>query len=100
MRARFILQLIGIGVMIALTAIGMRSCSSSSASSPLDPSTVRQNGLAGLCADAQATASASGDGSAVTLQIPAQADGLSNIASASGLTPGSYSCSTTTVAGG
>ncbi len=100
MRARFILQLIGIGVMIALTAIGMRSCSSSSASSPLDPSTVRQNGLAGLCANAEASAAASGDNSAVTLQIPASADGVSNLAVAAGLSPGSYTCSTTTVAGG
>jgi hypothetical protein len=99
MRARLMMKLFGVIVMLVLTIVGARSCSSSSASSPLNPATVEQNGLSGLCANEAATAAAAGDTSAPTLQVNVPAD-LANAAKASGLTSGTFSCSSTTVAGG
>ncbi|HET6963771.1 MAG TPA: hypothetical protein VFH58_03300 [Acidimicrobiales bacterium] len=83
-----------------LTVIGSRSCSSSPPSSPVNPATLVHNGLSGLCANEQAAAAASGDGSAQTLQIPANQAGLAGAAQAAGLSPGTLTCPTTSVAGG
>ena len=100
MRARLMLKLISTVMMLVLTVVGAHSCSSSPATSPLNPATVEGNGLAGLCANQAATAAASGDGSPQTLQIPAAQQGLSSLAGAAGLSPGSFNCPTTTGPGG
>jgi hypothetical protein len=100
MRARLMMKLMGLVVMLVLTVVSARSCTSSSASSPLNPSILGRNGLSGLCADQAAAAQASGDDSPQTLQIPADSSGLSNLAGAAGLAPGSFACSTTTVSDG
>jgi hypothetical protein len=100
MRARLMMKIMGLIVMLVLTVLGARSCSSGPSSSPLDPSTLGRNGLSGLCANQAATALASGQDTPQTLQIPASEDGLSNLAGAGGLAPGTFTCPTTTVPGG
>lgn len=100
MRARLMMKIMGLIVMIVLTIVSAHSCSASPPSSPLDPATLGHNGLAGLCADQEATAEASGQDSTQTLQIPDSSGGLSNLAGAAGLSPGTFDCPTTTVAGG
>ena len=100
MRARLMMKLMGIVVMLVLTVVGSRACSSSPPSSPVNPATVVHNGLSGLCANEQATADASGTESPQTLQIPAGQGGLAAAAESAGLQPGTFSCSTTTLAGG
>jgi hypothetical protein len=99
MRARLMMKLISIIVMLVLTVITARSCSASSPSSPLNPANVVSNGLSGLCADEQADAAASagGDTSAQTVQIPASQSGLAPLAAVAGLKSGTYDCPTTTV---
>jgi hypothetical protein len=60
-RARLILQLIALVVVLILTFMGARACSGvAKSSSPLTPLNVARNGFAGLCANAQATAAAGG----------------------------------------
>ncbi len=100
MRARLMMKLMGIVVMLVLTIVGSRSCSSTSPSSPVNPANVLHNGLSGLCANEQATADASGNGAPQTLQIPVAQGGVAGAAQAAGLQPGTFTCSTTTVAGG
>jgi len=60
MRARFLMKMISVVVLLILSVIGMRSCSNSSSSSPLNPTNVLQNGVAGVCSEQQAEAEASG----------------------------------------
>ena len=99
MRARLMMKVMSLLVMLVLTVMGARSCSGSSASSPLNPATVISNGLGGLCANQQAAADAgglTGDPSAQTLQIPADRSQLAQAATAAGFTGGSFACPTTT----
>ncbi len=100
MRARLMLKLISIIVMLVLTVLGSRSCGSSQPSSPVNPATLVHNGLSGLCANEQAASAASGDGSAQTLQIPAEQGGLAGAVQAAGLSPGTLTCPTTALPGG
>lgn len=100
MRARLMMKLMGLVVMLVLTVVTARSCSSSPASSPLNPSTLEQNGISGLCANQAAAAAASGGDSPQTLQIPAAQQGLAALAGSAGLHAGSFTCPTTTLAGG
>jgi hypothetical protein len=76
MRARLMMKLMGIIVMMILTVMTARSCSGSSKSSPLDPTNLAQNGIAGLCANQQAEADASGDPNPTTPITVASAAGL------------------------
>lgn len=99
MRARLMMKLIGLVVMLVLTIVTAHSCSSSPASSPLNPNTLLQNGVSGLCANQAATAAADGGDPSSSLQIPSGDSNLTNMARTAGLAPGSLSCPTTTVAG-
>lgn len=99
MRARLMMKLMGMILMLVLTIISARSCSSSPASSPMNPATLAKNGLSGLCADQQAEAQASGDTSAQTLVIPQSQDQLGTVGQTLGLAPGTLTCTTTTTAG-
>lgn len=98
------MKVISLIVMLVLSVITARSCSASPGGSTLNPSTVEQNGLSGLCANQSAVAGASGDDSQQTLQIPSSDQNLPGLAGGTGLaglTGGSFSCpTTTTVAGG
>ena len=97
MRARLTIKLMGLVVMLVLTVVTARSCNRSPASSPLNPNTVLRNGVAGLCANQEATAAAGGgDGAASTLAVPAADVGM---AAAAGLSTGALSCTSTTLAG-
>lgn len=100
MRARLMMKLMGIIVMLVLTVITAHSCNSSPRSSDLNPSTLLHNGVAGLCANQQAMARAAGTDATPSLQIPAGNSNLANLAGAAGLSPGALSCSTTTLPGG
>lgn len=102
-RASLVMSLISVVVMLILTVLGARACTASSATSPNNPLNVARNGLAGLCANQQATASA-GDGagtSAGTVVSPSLAQelqgsdpsGLQALQHAAG---GSLACPTTT----
>ena len=91
------MKLIGVIVMLVLSVVTARSCSSGSSSSPVNPATVEQNGLSGLCANQSAVADASGQTPSQTLpDVP----GLAAAAGAAGLPAGSFSCPTTTLAPG
>ena len=78
------MKLIGTIVMLVITIISARSCSSSSSPSPLDPNTVEQNGLAGMCA----TQSLIPGSSSATVVLPSL-PGLN--------TSGTFTCPTTTL---
>ena len=99
MRARLMMKLMGTVVMLVLTIVTAHSCSSSPASSPLNPNSLLQNGVSGLCANQQAATAAGGGDASSALQMPAGDANLSTMARAAGLSPGSLSCPTTTVAG-
>lgn len=100
MRARLMMKLMGIIVMLVMTLVTAHSCSSSPASSPLNPNTLLRNGVSGLCANQQATAAAGGGSDASpSLQVPAGDGNLSSMEQAAGLSAGDLSCTTTTVAG-
>jgi len=99
MRARLMMKLMGIVMMLVLTVLTARSCTTSPASSPDNPATLAHNTLSGLCANQNAEAQASGDTSGQTLVIPQSQAGLSNLAQSVGMGPGSLSCTTTTVGG-
>jgi len=72
------MKLMGIIVMMVLTVMTARSCSGSSPSSPLDPTNLAQNGIAGICANEQAEADASGDPASDTPVTVASASGLAD----------------------
>jgi hypothetical protein len=100
------MKLMGIVVMLILSVMTTRSCSPSSPSSPLNPVNLANNGMAGLCANQQAEADASGDNqSPVTVVSPSEATqlqtsnpgGMQALAQAMG---GNVSCPTTTVYNG
>jgi hypothetical protein len=99
MRARLMMKVVGLVIMLVLSVVTARSCSSSPSSSDLNPSTLEQNGLSGLCANQAAVAGAGGEDTPQTLQIPAEQGNLANLAGAAGLAPGTFSCPTTTIAG-
>ena len=99
MRARLMMKLMGIVVMLVLTIVTAHSCSASPKSSPLNPDTLLQNGVSSLCANQQATSDAGGGGDSSSLQVPADDSNLANMAHAAGVSTGSLSCPTTTVAG-
>lgn len=96
MRARLMMKVLGLIMMLVLTVISARSCQASPKSSPLNPSTFGANGLAGVCADEEAAAQADGDDSTQTVVVPNQSGSLSNLVGAAGLNPGTVSCATTT----
>jgi hypothetical protein len=104
MRARLLLKLIGVIVLLILSVIGMRSCTGSPASSPLNPSTLLHNGVAGVCSEQQAEAEASGqtapdtvDSAGAISQVEAgNPVGSNALAQALGGS-GNMSCPTTTV---
>lgn len=60
MRARLMMKLMGIVVLLVLTVVGAHSCSNSSPKSDLNPTNLARNGIAGICANQQATNEASG----------------------------------------
>jgi hypothetical protein len=100
MRARLMMKVVSLIIMLVITVITARSCSSGpSHSSPLDPTNVARNGIAGLCADQQAAASAAGDGSsAQTLDLSqAEASNPAGFNALSQALGGQVSCPTTTV---
>ena len=97
-------MLVGVVVVLILTVLGARACRASSATSDLSPLNVARNGLAGLCANAQAVAADGGGdpaGTSQTILSPAmlqqlqQSDpsGLKALEQAAG---GTLSCPTTT----
>lgn len=96
MRARLMMKVMGLIMMLVLTVITAHSCQSSPASSPLNPSTFGSNGLAGVCADQEAAAQADGDDSPQTVVVPSEAGSLSKMAASAGLNPGTFSCNSTT----
>jgi hypothetical protein len=92
-------------VVVVLTMFGARACTASSPTSPGSPLNVARNGLAGLCANQQATAAADGGNaanSADTLVSPgveqqlqeSDPSGLQSLRRAAG---GTLICQTTTV---
>jgi hypothetical protein len=98
------MMLISTVVVVILTVLGARACSASSPTSPGSPLNVARNGLAGLCANQQATAAAGGGEPSNTLLSPADEQqlqesnpsGLQNLRQAAG---GSLICQTSTTAG-
>lgn len=60
MRARLMMKLMGIVVMLVLTVVGAHSCSNSSPKSDLNPANLARNGIAGICANQEAANEASG----------------------------------------
>ncbi|HEX3540970.1 MAG TPA: hypothetical protein VHT75_11075 [Acidimicrobiales bacterium] len=54
-RASITMTLVSAVVVIVLTVLGARACTASSGGSPIAPLNVARNGLAGLCAQAQAS---------------------------------------------
>lgn len=97
MRARLMMKVMGIVLMLAMTVVAAHSCSGSDSNSVLNPANVEQYGLSGLCANQEAVAEAGGDDSTQTLAIPQSASQLGNVPGLSSLDPGgSYSCNTTT----
>jgi hypothetical protein len=102
MRARLMMKLMGVVVMLVLTLVTAHSCRPSPASSPLNPDTVLRNGVAGLCANQQAAAAADGTGtgdSSSAVQLPAGDGGLAEVGHLAGVSSGSVPCPTTTLAG-
>ena len=106
MRARLMMKLITLVVMLVLTVVSARSCSGGSdPTSNLNPNNVARNGVAALCANQQATADAAGVGSSPqSLAVPANdrvgAGELAGLAGGTGLESGALMCPTTTLAGG
>lgn len=99
MRARLMMKLMGIIVMLILTIVTAHSCNSSPASSPLNPNTLLQNGVSSLCANQAATAAAEGSDATPSLQMPSGNSSLAHMAQAAGVSPAALSCPTTTIAG-
>jgi hypothetical protein len=98
MRARLMLKLVSVVVMLVVTVMGARSCSTGSGrSSPLDPANVARNGIAGLCANQQAAAAAAGDGSQSSLDLSQAGDDPAGLKALTQALGGSASCPTTTV---
>lgn len=101
MRARLLLKVVTLLVLLVCTVVGARSCNSSDSGSVLNPRNVVGNGLSGVCANQQAVDSSSGDVASGTV-IPPSAEGQLN--SALGVlgqkAPGRLSCPTTTTGGG
>lgn len=104
------MKLMGIIVMLVMTVVTARSCSGgSSGNSPLDPTNLARNGIAGVCADQQAVAD-DGDGSGGstaggTAVSPSQLSQLSasnpgGVQALSQALGGNFSCPTTTVDNG
>jgi hypothetical protein len=104
-RASLTMTLISVVVVMILTVLGARACTASSPSSPSSPLNVARNGLAGLCANQQATAQAGGadaadsGGTIVSPEFRQQLqgsdpNGLRALQQAAG---GSLACPTTTV---
>lgn len=115
MRARLTMKLMGIVVMLVLTVVSARSCSSGHSPSPLDPATLTRNGINGLCANQQAAAEAAGQDGSSSLSVPSDAaglsgsglsgsglsgSGLSGLAAAAGMPSGSLACPTATTTPG
>lgn len=100
MRARLLLKVVTLLVVLVCTVVGARSCNSSGSGSVLNPRNVVGNGLSGVCANQQAVDSSSGVTSGTV--IPPSAEGQLN--SALGVlgqkAPGPLSCPTTTTGGG
>ncbi|HET9692433.1 MAG TPA: hypothetical protein VFP61_14880 [Acidimicrobiales bacterium] len=79
---RLSLTLAGLAALAVITILGARSCGPVPGTAT--PRQFLQTGLAGVCADATATAAAGGDSAPVTLSVPADA--------ALGLAGGTTSC--------
>ena len=101
MRARLVLKLVTLLVLLVLTVMGARSCDSSGSGSDLNPSKVVGNGLAGLCANQSAVDSANGQtdsptGSGTVLSSSAQSqlNSALGMVGQGGAAP--LSCTTTT----
>ncbi len=104
MRARLVLKLVTLLVLLVLTVMGARACNSSGSGSDLNPSKVVGNGLAGLCANQSAVDSADGQtdsptgsptGSGTVLSPSAQSQ-LNSALGMVGQGGAPLSCSTTT----
>lgn len=94
MRARLMMKLVSLSVLLVMTVLTARSCGGSSHSSPLDPTNLARNGLSGLCANQEAVQAASGATSGgATLQLPGNDAALAKVAGLSGT---SFNCTTTT----
>lgn len=107
MRARLVMKLMTIIVMLALTVLGARSCqgSGSSSQSPLDPNNLARNGITAICAQEQATAEANSYGSSDSTPVTAispseeanlQASNPGGLRALQQALGGSLSCPTTT----
>jgi hypothetical protein len=99
MRARLTMKLVSVTVMLVLSIVTARSCSGGSgSSSPLSPSNLTRNGVAGLCANQQAAAAASGsESSSTALTLPSGDQG--ELAQMAGISAQSLDCTTTTLPG-
>jgi hypothetical protein len=110
LRARLMLKVMGLIVLLVLTIAGAHACSGSSPNSPADPAALLRNGLAGVCAEQQATSEAAGEQNPGDGQSPAtfassaevsqlQASNPGGVQALERMTGGNLDCPTTTVEG-
>ena len=106
MRARLMMKVMGLIVLLVLTVVGAHSCSASSPTSPENPANLVQNGLAGVCANQQATNEALGNDQSPATAVSGselsqlQASNPAGVQQLQQLTGGNLSCPTTTINGG
>lgn len=101
MRARLMLKVVTLLVLLVCTVFGARSCNASGSGSVLNPRNVLGNGLSGVCANQQAVDSSSGDVTSGTAVPPSAAGQLNSALGLLGQkAPGPLSCPTTTTGGG
>ncbi|HEX6394905.1 MAG TPA: hypothetical protein VFZ97_15835 [Acidimicrobiales bacterium] len=96
MRARLMLKVVTVLVLLICTVIGARSCNSSSPGSNLNPSKVVGNGIAGVCANQAAVDSSGGQADSSEVVSPSAQNQLDSALGLVGAKAPSLSCSTTT----
>ena len=94
MRARLMMKIMTLFVLLICTIIGARSCNASSRASPLHPTNVARNGLNSVCANQQAVEDAGGSVGSSAVSVPQAVQ-----QELGGLVGGSLSCPTTTTTG-
>jgi hypothetical protein len=101
-RARLVLKVVTLLVILVCSVVGARACDSSGTGSVVNPSKVVGNGLAGVCANQQAVSDASGgEASPGTLLSPADDSRLNTALGLVGQhAPAQLSCPTPAVNGG
>ena len=97
MRARLMMKLVSLAVLLVLTIVTAHSFSGGpSSSSPVNPANLVRNGLDGLCANQEATQAAAGmTSSGATLPLPSNDSPLARITGVNGTT---FTCPTSTTA--